>query len=112
MIVYVFLFSCVLMLSIGQVLFKKSAGLLSTLSNPLLLVFEPVFLGALFLYGIATICWIGALQFLPLGRAYMFMSLAFIIVPLLGWYFFDETLEMRFVFGTVLIVSGVLLTLK
>lgn len=112
MIVYAFLLGCVLMMSVGQVLFKKSAMLLPTLSHPLLLLFQPVFFGALCLYGVATVCWVGALQFLPLGRAYMFIALAFIIIPLLSWYFFGETLDIKFLLGAILIISGVLLTLK
>ncbi len=112
MLVYTFLLGCVLMMSVGQVLFKKSAMLLPTLSHPIFLAFKPIFLGALCLYGVATICWVGALQFLPLGRAYMFMSFSFIFIPLLSWYFFGEALDIKFVLGIILIISGVLLTLK
>jgi undecaprenyl phosphate-alpha-L-ara4N flippase subunit ArnE len=112
MIVYAFLLGCVLMMGLGQVLFKKSALLLPNLSHPVFLAFKPVFLGALCLYGVATICWVGALQFLPLGRAYMFMAFSFIFVPLLSWYFFGETLDIKFLLGAILIISGVLLTLK
>jgi undecaprenyl phosphate-alpha-L-ara4N flippase subunit ArnE len=112
MIVYVFLLVCILMMSIGQILLKKSAMLLPTLNHPFLLIFQPVFFGALCLYGVATVCWVGALQFLPLGRAYMFIALGFVIIPLLSWYFFGETLDIKFLVGAILIISGVLLTLK
>lgn len=109
---FFFLLCCVLSLSIGQVLFKKSANILKTLEAPWRLAFELPFIGALFFYGIATIFWVWALQHVPLSRAYMIMALAFVIVPALGHYFFAEPLDFRFFVGVVFILTGVVLTLK
>ena len=107
---YFLLFLCVLGLSAGQVLFKKSANILETLDAPWKIIFEWPFLGALAIYGITTLGWVWALQNTPLSRAYMIMALAFIIVPTLSHFIFDEPLTLRFVFGVVLIIAGVILT--
>ena len=109
---YFLLFLCVVGLSVGQVLFKKSANILKTLDSPWKIIFEIPFLGALTVYGVTTLIWVWALQHVPLSRAYMIMALAFVIVPVLGHYFFDETINMRFAFGVLLIISGVLLSIR
>ncbi|MBM3609985.1 MAG: 4-amino-4-deoxy-L-arabinose-phospho-UDP flippase [Alphaproteobacteria bacterium] len=108
---YFLLILCVLGLSTGQVLFKHSANILKTLDTPWKLAFEVPFIGALFIYGLTTLGWVWALQDIPLSRAYMIMALAFVIVPLLSFYFFSEPLTFKFGLGVVFIVLGVLLTI-
>ncbi len=102
----------VVLICLGQILFKKSALLLGTLKTPFHLILEPFFLGAIALYGFTTILWIMVLQHLPLGRAYMVMSLSYIFIPLLSFYVFKEPLSIRLVIGAMLIISGVLVALK
>ena len=109
---YLLLFLCVLGLSAGQVLFKKSATILETLETPWKLYLNGLFIGALIIYGITTLGWVWALQNTPLSRAYMIMALAFIIVPTLSYFIFKEPLTLRFAFGVCLIITGVILTIK
>ncbi len=109
---YFLLFLCVIGLSIGQVLFKKSANILKTLDAPWKILFEISFISALAVYGVTTLMWVWALQHVSLSRAYMIMALAFVIVPTLGHYVFDEPLTMRFGLGVLLIISGVVLTIR
>ncbi len=108
--IYFLLAASVVGVSFGQILFKKSALSLSKLGKPWMIFLDPHFLSALGLYSLATVVWIWALQYIPLGRAYSLMSLAFILVPLLGHHFFHEPLGVSFVLGSVLIAAGVILT--
>jgi len=112
MMTYVFLVLTAVGLSIGQVLLKKSANLIKDLNAPWELLFKLPFIGGVTVYGITAILWILALQHVSLSRGYMFMSLAFVIVPILSWYFFDDVLTTNFWLGVLLILSGVFLTIK
>lgn len=109
---YFILFLCVLGLSTGQILFKKSANILQTLDAPWKLLLEIPFLLGLAVYGITTLGWVWAIQNVPLSRAYMVMALAFIIVPTLSYFIFDEPLNLQFGLGVLFIVIGVLLTVR
>lgn len=57
----------------------------------------------------STLLWVWVLKSVPLSVAYPFMALAFVIVPLLGFFFLGETFTWRFLCGGALIVSGVVL---
>lgn len=103
---------CVLAISIGQILFKR-IGLDIQLGGGSLNL-RILLLGglALFFYGGATLLWIYLLRFVPLSRAYMFMSLSFVIVPLTSYFFFDEPLSLHTYLGVGLIVAGVAISTK
>lgn len=109
---YGVLILCILSISLGQIFFKLSANTLKTSSSLLALAFEPFFIAAIILYGITTIGWVWCLQEIPLSRAYLFMSLAFIIVPMLGWLFFGEVLHIRFFISASLIIAGILFAMS
>jgi drug/metabolite transporter (DMT)-like permease len=99
-----------LMMSAGQILFKIAADRADTLNNVasfLRLSVSGYFLGALFLYAIATILWMFILQQVPLSRAYPFAALGFAFVPAAGVVFFSETVNWQYVAGAVLIILGV-----
>ena len=100
----------VLMIAAGQVLFKL-LGLRLQAGVPIL---EPrmlgIALGSVAIYGMATLLWIYVLKTLPLTRAYPFMALSFVLVPLGGVLFFSEAVRPMYVAGLVLIVAGVVLT--
>ena len=100
---------CVVLLASGQILFKKSGmeirelGTWFTLRNLFLL-------GTAFaIYISATFLWITLLKALPLSRAYVFMSLSFVIVPVASFFVFGETLSLAYVAGVSLIVIGILI---
>lgn len=105
---YLALIICVLCISAGQVLFKLSANSLRDTVSIWGLFLNPIFIMAIILYGLTTLGWVWCLQEVPLNRAYVFMSLAYIIVPVLGLLFFKEVLTIRYLFSVILIVSGIL----
>ena len=86
--------------------------MLAHLPHPIYLALQPLFILALASYGLSMLSWIYVLQYLPVGRAYMFVSSAFILLPLLSHYFFGEQLGGRFFIGALFIIAGVILTTK
>ena len=109
------LFLVTFLLAIGQVLFRYSAlnrQPVVDLPSLLILVFQPVLIGALALYGVATVFYLIALQRVPLTLAYAFGALGFVIVPLAGAIFFGETLTLKYFVGIMLIIIGMFLTVS
>ena len=100
---------CVLGISIGQILFKKAAMVLSTESHWQGWLLNGWLISALALYGVMTLLWIWVLRHVPLHLAYPFMGLAFIIVPTLAWFFLGEPMNARTIGGGVLILAGIAL---
>lgn len=98
-----------IMISLGQFLFKMAGRNLSgNLGRDLLAIaFQPYFIGAIILYGIASFLWVIALSKTDISRAYPFMASGFVIVPLLGYFLLNETLSLPFFAGTVLIIAGI-----
>lgn len=102
-----------LSMATGQVLFKLGATRVepaTDLSGWMNLIFHPLVITALTLYGAATFLWLWLLQRIPLTTAYPFAALAFVLVPLGGWLFFNESVNAKYVMGVALILGGVLLT--
>lgn len=65
---------------------------------------------ALLLYGSATLLWIWILRTTPLTRAYPFMALSFVFVPLASVLIFSERINTMYLVGLAFIVSGVVMT--
>lgn len=102
-----------LSMATGQVLFKLGATRVapaSDLDGWISLIFQPIVITALVLYGAATFLWLWLLQKIPLTTAYPFAALAFILVPFGGWLFFDESVNLKYIGGVSLILAGVILT--
>ena len=95
----------VVLLSFGQVLFKLAAMEIKNIDISSLL--EPKLILALCFYGIATVLWIAALRQTPLHIAYPFLGLAFLIVPVLSWFWLDEQISLNTIVGGVIILIGV-----
>lgn len=108
---YLVLILCVLATSVGHILFKSTANILKTEGFVWTLAFEPVFVAAVFVYGFATIGWIWCLQDIPVSRAYLFMSLAYVFIPLLAWACFGEIPKLQYLMSTFLIVTGIMFAL-
>lgn len=67
-------------------------------------------MGAAFsIYILATLLWVNVLKTVPLSRAYMFMSLSFVLVPVAGILLFGEQISLPYIIGSVLVVVGLLL---
>jgi multidrug transporter EmrE-like cation transporter len=110
---YVLTIITVVFIAFGQVLFKKTAANLTGFNLNDIVFNSKVmipFIGALFLYGTATILWIIALKDLPLSRAYVFMAISFVIVPVFSAVLFSEQISLAYVIGVGLIVAGILVT--
>lgn len=96
-------------LSAGQILFKLSSKDIAALnvSSVLKLSMNGYFIVALVLYAIATILWVYILKHFPLNKAYLFMGLSFVIVPLMSYIFLKEPLSLRYLAGAACIIFGI-----
>ncbi len=109
---YLIILGCVLVVAIGQLLFKSVGlrmgpnGFEAFLSDHKA---AAMFFAALFFYALSTLGWVLALRQVPLSTAYLFMSLSFVIVPILAWSFLGEALSARTLIASGLIVSGILI---
>lgn len=102
--------ACVAAIVAGQVLFKAvamrlgQAGLGGLAGDARAAALLAV---ALVLYGGATLAWISVLRTVPLSRAYLFMSLSFVAVPLLAHFILREALSTHLLAGSLLIAAGI-----
>lgn len=103
----VLLVSYTCLLGVGQLLFKLSARNSTEHFNSIL--FSPMFVASIVLYGGLTVFWVWLLKTTPLSRAYPFVALTFIITPLLGVMVLSEPLGRLFWPGAIAIVIGVIL---
>jgi undecaprenyl phosphate-alpha-L-ara4N flippase subunit ArnE len=103
---YIKLFLVVILMSLGQILFKYAANdmnkYFSILNLKLILAFA-VYLFSAFL-------WVNILRAIPLKTAYPFVALAFIIVPFFASIFFGEILRWNNYLGALIILIGVVIT--
>ena len=100
-------------ISVGQLLFKVASQTTNLLSvgwteGITSLLTNPWFLAAVMLYGVATVAWIFVLQDVPVSRAYQFMSLSFVVVPIGAWLAFGEVVNVRQALGMAIIVGGII----
>ena len=108
------LVSFAFLMSLGQILFKKTA--LSISSTEAMGLFEgiikalsiPWLYFALTTYAFATVFWLYLLQRIPLTIAYPFSALAMVIVPVLAAFVFGERLTISYWIALSLIVSGII----
>jgi undecaprenyl phosphate-alpha-L-ara4N flippase subunit ArnE len=97
------LISLTLMLMVfGQVMAKKGAAYSSLLNIFVLMGYT-----ALFLRGVI---WIFVLKKLPISAAYPYISLSFVLVLLASYWFFGEEITIFKGVGSILIISGIILT--
>lgn len=101
---YLLLFATTGLLALGQVLFKVTAG--HDPSDTWAFLFSPIFLAALVVYGVATLCWILALRQFPLTVAYPMQALAIVIVLIIGVMVFKENLRPLQWAGAAAILAG------
>jgi drug/metabolite transporter (DMT)-like permease len=98
---------CVVLISVGQMLFKKAASQIVEVSDAYQWLFNGWLIGALLLYGVTTLFWVWILRHAPLHLAYPFMGLAFLFVPLLGAAYLGEPLSSKTLVGGILILAGI-----
>jgi len=99
----------VLALSVGQVLFKLASGKLDFAGQGFWgsTLFNLPLMSALVVYGGATFAWLLVIKNVPLRTAYPFVALAFVIVPVLSYFFLDESLSIKTLIGAAFIFIGV-----
>lgn len=102
---YAALILVTLLLSIGQILFKKAA--IMTDASFAASLFNGWTIAAIALYGVATGLWIWVLRTTTLSGAFPLLALSFVLVPAAAWYLFGETLSWRYFVGSALIVAGI-----
>jgi len=74
---------------------------------------QPMFVGGMFLYGVAAIVWFRILSTEDLSLSYPLMtSLTFVLVTLGATYFFDERLTWQKVLGLSIILAGFVLAAR
>lgn len=98
---------CVICISVGQILFKKSALSMTDAASWESWIFNVWLIAALALYGATTLLWIWILRHVSLHVAYPFMGLAFLFVPIMERIFFNEPLRTQTIIGGLLILLGV-----
>lgn len=99
----------VVMISSGQLLFKKAAltaGTITSIADLRHLATNGWLWLALVIYGAATVMWIPILQRVPLSTAFLFNALCFVIVPVSAAMIYAESIGWRHVIGIALIVAG------
>lgn len=102
----------VILLSVGQILFKHaSEDLILTPSQILPSLFSMKVAISLAVYAIATLLWLISLKGIPLRVAYPFAASAFFIVPILAHFFLGETLGWNTFVGASLIGLGVIVSI-
>lgn len=113
---YVFIIGAVTVIALGQIMFKYAAQQLridacQTYEEVLRNNIYPVglVLLACTLYLISTVAWVQALRTVPLSIAFMFNSLAFVMVPAAGFFLFGEQMPKYFFPGLLMIIGGILL---
>jgi drug/metabolite transporter (DMT)-like permease len=112
---YIVLFLNTVLLVAGQTVWKigleKSGGL--RLDNLLSVLFSPLILLGIFIYGIATVLWLYVLSKLPISVAYPLQSCAFVMALLIAFFFFKESIPPNRWIGTGIILAGItILSLK
>ncbi len=106
---------CVLGISIGQILFKLAAGFFPkslALGELISFALNKYFISAIVIYAFASMLWIYTLKLVPLNVAYPLMSLAFVIVPILSYFFLHEAIEYKTLVGTLVMILGLLISFK
>ncbi len=101
----------VLMQTAGQLFLKAGANKIVAHNGWLELLRSfiswPVFIG-LVIYGTVTVLWLWVLRDIAISKAYMFMALCFVTIPLAGGWFFNEPITLPLIIGGAMIVFGLL----
>ncbi|CAH0120534.1 MULTISPECIES: EamA family transporter [unclassified Paenibacillus] len=109
--IYLLLALNILCLVAGQVVWKMgldSQGGLH-LNNIAAVLFSPLILLGIVLYGLATVLWLFVLSRLPLSAAYPLQSLAYVIGLVAAWQLFGEAVPPNRWLGAGVIVLGVMI---
>ena len=111
---YIFIAFTILLTVYGQLILKWQVGvhgyLLASPVQPLnviQLLLKPWVISAFIAAFGASLCWMAAINKMPISRAYPYMAINFLLVALLATVFFHEQLDSYKITGTTLIMIGV-----
>lgn len=85
-----------------------ASGWAATRDITVLLQAAPMAITAVAIYAAASALWVFVLQNMPLNRAFLFVALSFVFVPIFSHFILGEPLETGIIVGTVLIIGGIL----
>lgn len=111
---YLLLLGNIFLMVLGQYFWKMaSLSIKGWNAHQLILLFKsPYFIGGVFLYGMATILWIGVLSKLPLSVAYPLQSVSYVLGIILAISIFKETVTAPQWIGVGFILFGVFMIAK
>jgi len=113
---FVYIAAVILLTVCGQLILKwqvgKAGGFPASfpdrISFFIRLVFNPWIIAGLFAGFLALLSWMAAMTKFELSYAYPFMSFAFVLVLILSVIFFNETVTVAKIVGTLLIMIGII----
>lgn len=106
---YILLTVNILLMSIGQIFFKKSSIFIETNTHlPIILkyLYNIWFFVGILSFGVATIVWIKVLSLAKISQVYPMQSFAYIIVAILAYFIFGEKINIYTILGTAVIIIG------
>ena len=107
---YILSVICVFLICVGQILFKY-ASIYTEIDNHFLNIKSVLLIFLAFIiYGASSLLWVYILKGSELSKVYPMMALAFIIVPVISYFLFQETFSLRYLLGTSLVIVGIILT--
>lgn len=117
---YFYIFGCILFTVYGQLVLKWRMNLKGELPAEItdkILFMAKLFLDPWLLSGfaaafVASLFWMAAMTKFEISFAYPFMSLSFVLVLILSILIFGETFTWGKVIGLLLIVAGIIVTVK
>ena len=119
---YIYVFATLFFTVYGQMILKwrimklgftiPDSGIVDKLLTLFKLVIDPFILSGFLSAFIASLCWMAAMTKFQITEAYPFMSLAPAIVFILGIWLLGETFTIGKVVGLILIIVGLIVTVK
>jgi drug/metabolite transporter (DMT)-like permease len=107
--VYLVLFANIVLLVTGQTVWKlglEQAGGLR-LDNLVSVLFSPLILLGIVIYGLATVLWLYVLSRLPISLAYPLQSIAFLLGLVVAILVFKESVPPNRWVGAAIILGGI-----
>jgi uncharacterized membrane protein len=119
---YIYVFATLFFTVYGQLILKwritklgftlPNTGIADKFLALIRLVFDPLILSGFIAAFVASLFWMAAMTKFEITEAYPFMSLAPAIVFILGVWLLGETFTIGKVIGLVLIIIGLIVTVK
>lgn len=105
---YLMLSLCVLGMSIGQIIYKEISleFSLNGIGYKSIILFSV----SILIYFSMSILWIYLIKDIPISRAYSFTALAYVFVPIIAYFTYNENISIPTILGMILIIIGVSIT--